>query len=406
MRAVVGRRQPAGTPCVARVLANSPELLVLNLLDDGDLSERETPKHSKSPGARDKNKRDPPTPECPFGCRPSWQFSDTYGRATAVAAVMWFVLRLMPRVDAAIGKPCGGPCWRLRRAYAFRRFLSPGVQAGLGPCGPKRKSERAPCPPQLSTSRLASAFVPAQPVSSAPLAELKPRCGASRADSHKFGLANGRRGLLFLWIAACLCPTQQNRARLLASSRPAASAPGPPPGVAVRFEQRLRDSRTSGQGLSDEVISPLAAGFLQPVVILPQTLRTEIAEPNSTTCVHELAHVARRDDWTNLIGRLASAVLAFHPVALWACAASSERGRSPVTIGLSPPPAPPFTTPLLSGTWLNSTQRAVANCWRLKWLTNLPTSASVLRCCFVPGSHTGASLPRVSFARGRARSSG
>jgi hypothetical protein len=70
--------------------------------------------------------------------------------------------------------------------------------------------------------------------------------------------------------------------------------------------------------VSDEVISPMAAGFLQPAVIFPQTLLAEIAEPElDYVLLHELAHVGRRDDWTNLLGRLASAVLVFHPVAVW-----------------------------------------------------------------------------------------
>ena len=91
--------------------------------------------------------------------------------------------------------------------------------------------------------------------------------------------------------------------------------------LVVRFEKCLRNSqisRTPQLLVSDEVISPLAAGFLHPVVILPEILLEEIAESDlEYVLLHELAHVARRDDWTNLMGRLASAVLVFHPVAAW-----------------------------------------------------------------------------------------
>src|SRR6185437_10992209 len=70
--------------------------------------------------------------------------------------------------------------------------------------------------------------------------------------------------------------------------------------------------------VSDEVISPLAAGFLYPVVILPGLLVEQIAEPElDYVLLHELAHVARRDDWTNLMGRLAFAAFVLHPVAVW-----------------------------------------------------------------------------------------
>src|SRR5262249_5338103 len=33
--------------------------------------------------------------------------------------------------------------------------------------------------------------------------------------------------------------------------------------------------------------------------------------------LHELAHVARHDDWTNLLGRFMTAVFGWHPVAAW-----------------------------------------------------------------------------------------
>jgi hypothetical protein len=91
--------------------------------------------------------------------------------------------------------------------------------------------------------------------------------------------------------------------------------------LVLRFEQQLCVARTSRAPrllISDEVISPLATGFLHPVVILPDLLMEEIAS-QELDCVllHELAHIARRDNWTNLVGRIASAVFLFHPVAAW-----------------------------------------------------------------------------------------
>ena len=91
--------------------------------------------------------------------------------------------------------------------------------------------------------------------------------------------------------------------------------------IVLRFEQHLRQSRTSSDAqllVSDEVISPLVAGFLHPVIILPDLLLREISEPElDYILLHELAHVVRRDNWTNLMGRLVSAAFIFHPVAAW-----------------------------------------------------------------------------------------
>lgn len=70
--------------------------------------------------------------------------------------------------------------------------------------------------------------------------------------------------------------------------------------------------------LSREVESPMAVGFLKPAVILPESLTEELSGPElDHVLLHEMAHIARGDDWTNLAARLAGAALALHPVALW-----------------------------------------------------------------------------------------
>jgi hypothetical protein len=70
--------------------------------------------------------------------------------------------------------------------------------------------------------------------------------------------------------------------------------------------------------LSSDVNSPMAVGFLHPAVILPESLPGELAQPEMEhVLLHEAAHLARRDDWTNLLARLLGAALALHPVAWW-----------------------------------------------------------------------------------------
>ena len=70
--------------------------------------------------------------------------------------------------------------------------------------------------------------------------------------------------------------------------------------------------------LSDDISSPMAVGFLPPAVILPASLpdQLETAELEHVL-LHEAAHIARRDDWTNLAARVLGAALALHPVAVW-----------------------------------------------------------------------------------------
>ncbi len=71
--------------------------------------------------------------------------------------------------------------------------------------------------------------------------------------------------------------------------------------------------------ISSEIASPIAIGFLHPAVILPESLAENLTPAElDHVLLHELAHIARRDDWTNLAGRLIGAVLGIHPVIAFA----------------------------------------------------------------------------------------
>jgi uncharacterized protein (TIGR03435 family) len=62
----------------------------------------------------------------------------------------------------------------------------------------------------------------------------------------------------------------------------------------------------------------MAVGFVHPAVIIPETLSNQLtAAELEHVMLHEVAHLARRDDWTNLAARLLGAALTLHPVALW-----------------------------------------------------------------------------------------
>ncbi len=62
----------------------------------------------------------------------------------------------------------------------------------------------------------------------------------------------------------------------------------------------------------------MAVGFLKPAVILPESLQADLESTEFDDVVlHEAAHLARFDDWTNLAARVLGAALALHPVALW-----------------------------------------------------------------------------------------
>lgn len=89
-----------------------------------------------------------------------------------------------------------------------------------------------------------------------------------------------------------------------------------------RFKRCLRNDRIGSEPrllVAREIFSPLAAGFRHPVVILPERLVKELSGAElENVLLHELAHFARRDNWTNLLARLTACAVVLHPVAAWA----------------------------------------------------------------------------------------
>jgi beta-lactamase regulating signal transducer with metallopeptidase domain len=63
---------------------------------------------------------------------------------------------------------------------------------------------------------------------------------------------------------------------------------------------------------------PMAAGFLKPMVIVPDGLVRELTESElRAVLLHELAHLRRWDDWSKLAQKLLEALFFFNPVLWW-----------------------------------------------------------------------------------------
>lgn len=70
--------------------------------------------------------------------------------------------------------------------------------------------------------------------------------------------------------------------------------------------------------VSDEIRTPAAVGFFAPAVLLPSWSLQELSsEELKVILLHELAHLKRRDLWTNLAQKLIKAVFFFHPAVWW-----------------------------------------------------------------------------------------
>lgn len=70
--------------------------------------------------------------------------------------------------------------------------------------------------------------------------------------------------------------------------------------------------------VSERVQVPTALGFLKPAIILPLWMVEEVAtEELKHVFLHELTHLSRRDDWTNLVQKIVKAVFFFNPGVWW-----------------------------------------------------------------------------------------
>ena len=77
-------------------------------------------------------------------------------------------------------------------------------------------------------------------------------------------------------------------------------------------------SRAVSVLVSDRLEVPTAIGFRKPAVILPAwMLENTPAEELKYILLHELAHLSRRDDWTNLAQKILKALLFFLPSVWW-----------------------------------------------------------------------------------------
>jgi beta-lactamase regulating signal transducer with metallopeptidase domain len=71
--------------------------------------------------------------------------------------------------------------------------------------------------------------------------------------------------------------------------------------------------------LSEAVDAPSVIGFFRPAVVVPRSLWSELA-PNDMKQIilHEMAHLERGDDWTNLLQKLLRSLSPLNPALVWA----------------------------------------------------------------------------------------
>ncbi len=127
--------------------------------------------------------------------------------------------------------------------------------------------------------------------------------------------------LLTVWvfIAACRLARLLRQCFLLrAIKRKAQPAPQDLEERFAVLRREMRVRRRVELVLSEVLPAPIAAGFLHARILLPSKLvLAERPARLDGILRHELAHVCRWDDWTNLIQQMAHAIFFFHPAVCW-----------------------------------------------------------------------------------------
>lgn len=88
------------------------------------------------------------------------------------------------------------------------------------------------------------------------------------------------------------------------------------------FQSLLSDHprrRSVSLGVSAQVASPLVIGFRHPKILLPPALNDEATGIPAMRCIlhHELAHIERWDDWSNVLQQSLVSLMYFNPILAW-----------------------------------------------------------------------------------------
>jgi beta-lactamase regulating signal transducer with metallopeptidase domain len=91
------------------------------------------------------------------------------------------------------------------------------------------------------------------------------------------------------------------------------------------YQNRLRQWLSVSGGLRrvklagvEGVSTPMSLGPIDPIILMPTDFADRLTEAEfDQVLLHELAHIRRGDNWTNLFQKLVEAVLFFHPAVWW-----------------------------------------------------------------------------------------
>jgi beta-lactamase regulating signal transducer with metallopeptidase domain len=179
---------------------------------------------------------------------------------------------------------------------------------------------------QNAGARFAVWFSALMTIAAVPLVTgwMQPFLSSAGASIHRpaFTVADSwASGLLLIWaaIAAWNLFTLARALRHLHILRQTCSPLDP--SVDSELQETLRRNRMHRPVLlcaSQQVRVPTVIGLWKPMIIFPHWVISNLSFSElNQILLHELAHLRRRDDWTNLAQQLVKALFFFHPAVWW-----------------------------------------------------------------------------------------
>lgn len=138
--------------------------------------------------------------------------------------------------------------------------------------------------------------------------------GASSVTSHPWFTLDGR---WCVWIAAIWAAASLIRAITLVAAAFRVRALWK---RARPIELQLPENMTRGAQVcvSDQVDRPTVIGFFAPKIVIPDWLIAKLSpEELEQVVLHETVHLSRRDDWLNLLQKLALVLFPLNPALAW-----------------------------------------------------------------------------------------
>jgi beta-lactamase regulating signal transducer with metallopeptidase domain len=269
---------------------------------------------------------------------------------TFLAATMWLLLKLLPRLNpttrftvlwvtllAVVALPLG--------PLTSRAFIPSAQTDSPAIATTNRPTTTTPAPvkiqePKFSLQNMAASpesprvSIPKskpEPVSEQASASVQARNAASRSASPVMAavelplirIRSGRilGALEIMWALLSLVMLVRigsGYRELRGLKAHAVPVPG-------EWQQRLRSlsgingvRRQTQLLVSSNIAAPMSLGFLNPAILIPQTLLDTLSDSELEHVVlHELAHVRRWDDWTNFAQKLIEAILPIQPAVYW-----------------------------------------------------------------------------------------